>query len=71
MINMLMHQNCENVMTSLQKTSRSPMFSHERGLKLFFSNIFLNVTINLNSFIEKTRKGKLIRGYGGIEKYYQ
>ena len=25
----------------------------------------------LNSFIEKTRKGKLIRGYGGIEKYYQ
>ncbi|MBQ1508433.1 MAG: YdeI/OmpD-associated family protein [Erysipelotrichaceae bacterium] len=25
----------------------------------------------LNSFVEKTRKGKLIRGYGGIEKYYQ
>ena len=24
----------------------------------------------LNSFIEKTRKGKLIRGYGGVEKYY-
>ena len=25
----------------------------------------------LNSFMEKTRKGKLISGYGGIEKYYQ
>ncbi|MBR3195904.1 MAG: YdeI/OmpD-associated family protein [Clostridia bacterium] len=25
----------------------------------------------LNSFIEKTRKGKLIKGYGGIEKYYR
>lgn len=25
----------------------------------------------LNSFIEKTRAGKLISGYGGIEKYYQ
>lgn len=25
----------------------------------------------LNSFIEKTRKGKLIKGYGGVEKYYQ
>ena len=25
----------------------------------------------LNSFIEKTRQNKLIRGYGGIEKYYQ
>ncbi|MBR4462320.1 MAG: YdeI/OmpD-associated family protein [Erysipelotrichaceae bacterium] len=25
----------------------------------------------LNSFVEKTRKGKLIKGYGGIEKYYQ
>ena len=25
----------------------------------------------LNHFIEKTRKGKLIRGFGGIEKYYQ
>ena len=24
----------------------------------------------LNSFIEKTRRGKLIMGYGGIEKYY-
>jgi len=24
----------------------------------------------LNSFIEKTRKGKLIPGYGGIDKYY-
>ena len=24
----------------------------------------------LNNFIEKTRKGKLIRGYGGIDKYY-
>lgn len=24
----------------------------------------------LNSFIEKTRQNKLIRGYGGIEKYY-
>lgn len=24
-----------------------------------------------NSFIEKTRAGKLISGYGGIEKYYQ
>ena len=24
----------------------------------------------LNSFVEKTRKNKLIRGYGGIEKYY-
>ena len=24
----------------------------------------------LHSFIEKTRRGKLIRGYGGIEKYY-
>ena len=24
----------------------------------------------LNSFIDKTRKGKLITGYGGIEKYY-
>ncbi len=25
----------------------------------------------LNSFIEKTRRGKLIMGYGGIDKYYQ
>ena len=25
----------------------------------------------LNNFIEKTRRGKLIMGYGGIEKYYQ
>lgn len=25
----------------------------------------------LNSFIEKTRRGKLIMGYGGIEKYYR
>ena len=25
----------------------------------------------LNSFIEKTRRGKLIMGYGGIEKYYK
>ena len=25
----------------------------------------------LHSFIEKTRAGKLISGYGGIEKYYQ
>ncbi|MBR0461255.1 MAG: YdeI/OmpD-associated family protein [Erysipelotrichaceae bacterium] len=25
----------------------------------------------LNSFVDKTRKSKLIRGYGGIEKYYQ
>jgi len=25
----------------------------------------------LNSFIEKTRKSKLIKGYGGIEKYYR
>ena len=25
----------------------------------------------LNSFMEKTRQGKLIRGYGGVEKYYQ
>ena len=25
----------------------------------------------LNSFIEKTRKGKLIMGYGGIDKYYR
>ena len=24
----------------------------------------------LNSFLDRTRKGKLIRGYGGIEKYY-
>ena len=24
----------------------------------------------LNSFIEKTRRNKLIMGYGGIEKYY-
>ena len=24
----------------------------------------------LNSFVEKTRQNKLIRGYGGIEKYY-
>jgi uncharacterized protein YdeI (YjbR/CyaY-like superfamily) len=24
----------------------------------------------LNSFIEKTRKGKMIAGYGGIDKYY-
>ena len=24
----------------------------------------------LNSFIEKTRKGKMITGYGGIEQYY-
>ena len=24
----------------------------------------------LNSFIEKTRRNKMIRGYGGIEKYY-
>lgn len=25
----------------------------------------------LNSFIDKTRDGKLIKGYGGIEKYYK
>ena len=25
----------------------------------------------LDSFIEKTRKGRIIRGYGGIDKYYQ
>ena len=25
----------------------------------------------LNSFMEKTRRGKLIMGYGGIEKYYR
>ena len=25
----------------------------------------------LESFLRKTRQGKLIRGYGGIEKYYQ
>ena len=25
----------------------------------------------LNSFMEKTRRGKLIKGYGGIDKYYQ
>ncbi len=25
----------------------------------------------LNSFIEKTRQGKMISGYGGIEKYYR
>ena len=25
----------------------------------------------LNSFVEKTRRNKLIMGYGGIEKYYQ
>ena len=25
----------------------------------------------LNSFIDKTRRNKLIMGYGGIEKYYQ
>ena len=25
----------------------------------------------LNSFLEKTRRNKLIRGYGGIDKYYQ
>ena len=25
----------------------------------------------LDSFIEKTRQGKMIMGYGGIEKYYQ
>ena len=25
----------------------------------------------LNAFVEKTRAGKLIMGYGGIEKYYQ
>ena len=25
----------------------------------------------LENFIEKTRRGKLIRGYGGIEKYYR
>ena len=25
----------------------------------------------LNSFIEKTRRNKLIMGYGGIEKYYR
>ena len=25
----------------------------------------------LNSFIEKTRRGKLITGYGGIDKYYR
>jgi len=24
----------------------------------------------LNNFIEKTRKGELVRGYGGIDKYY-
>jgi len=25
----------------------------------------------LNSFIEKTRRNQLIRGYGGIDKYYR
>ena len=25
----------------------------------------------LDSFLDKTRRGKLIRGYGGIEKYYR
>ena len=25
----------------------------------------------LNSFIEKTRRGKIITGYGGVEKYYR
>ncbi|MBQ7714780.1 MAG: YdeI/OmpD-associated family protein [Clostridia bacterium] len=25
----------------------------------------------LNSFIEKTRRGKMIRGYGGVGKYYR
>ena len=25
----------------------------------------------LRSFVDKTRRGKLIRGYGGVEKYYQ
>ncbi len=25
----------------------------------------------LNSFIEKTRRNKIIRGYGGVEKYYE
>ena len=25
----------------------------------------------LNSFIEKTRRNKMIMGYGGIDKYYQ
>ena len=25
----------------------------------------------LRSFLDKTRRGKLIRGYGGVEKYYQ
>ncbi len=25
----------------------------------------------LRSFIDKTRRGKLIRGYGGVEKYYR
>ena len=25
----------------------------------------------LNSFIEKTRRNKLIQGYGGIDKYYR
>ena len=24
----------------------------------------------LESFLDRTRRGKLIRGYGGIEKYY-
>jgi uncharacterized protein YdeI (YjbR/CyaY-like superfamily) len=27
-------------------------------------------TKRLNHFIDRTRKGKLIRGYGGIDKYY-
>ena len=25
----------------------------------------------LTSFLDKTRRGKLIRGYGGVEKYYR
>ena len=28
-------------------------------------------TRRLNSFVDKTRRGKMIMGYGGIEKYYR
>ncbi len=31
---------------------------------------FVTVPKRLNSFIDKTRRNKLIMGYGGIEKYY-
>ena len=29
------------------------------------------LTACTDSFLDKTRRGKLIRGYGGIEKYYR